>query len=266
MSESIDIPTRSDSPSSDISGSPPALNAATLALLDQFLSNKAEEEQRFQQLMADQEARQIAGLQSDDDDATSNEKPMMSVDEYRAAFGEDWQLSQFWYSTSFANRFADLIDQLEPSPEASIGFICAPTAFVAVHHLHPRSKTRLLEVDQRFAVLAPRQYIPYDLNEPDNFPAELKGYFDLVIVDPPFLNEVTNEKVCQTLRQVLKPTAKLILLTSTSVIDVIEKLYKAPPLGPMKQTALTVEHGQLANDFACWGSWEGAESFGAQYE
>ncbi|KAF5355864.1 hypothetical protein D9756_004336 [Leucocoprinus leucothites] len=264
MPESIDIPAL-DSPRSDsLSGSPPTLNTATLALLDEFFSSKAEEERKFQQLMADQEARQIAGLQSDQGDEGDEEKPMMSVDEYRAAFGEDWQLSQFWYSTSFANRFADLIDELEPSPEASIGFICSPTAFVAFHHLHPRPKTRLLEVDQRFAVLASRQYVPYDLNEPDIFPAELKESFDLVVVDPPFLNEITNVKVCQTLRQVLKPTAKLILLTSTSIEDVIEKLYSVPPLGPMKKTALKVEHGQLANDFACWGSWEGAETFGAQ--
>jgi hypothetical protein len=26
----------------------------------------------------------------------AKDKPMMSVDEYRAVFSEDWQLSQFW--------------------------------------------------------------------------------------------------------------------------------------------------------------------------
>jgi len=74
---------------------------------------------------------------------------------------------------------------------------------------------------------------------------------------------VTNAKLCQTLRQVLKPRAKLLLITSTSVEGVIKKLYSAPPLGPMKKTALVVEHEQLANDFAAWGSWDDAEYFGA---
>jgi len=74
---------------------------------------------------------------------------------------------------------------------------------------------------------------------------------------------VTNVKLCQTLRQVLKPRAKLLLITSTSVEGVIEKLYNAPPLGPMKKTVLAVEHEQLANDFAAWGSWADAEYFGA---
>ncbi|KXN86155.1 hypothetical protein AN958_10457 [Leucoagaricus sp. SymC.cos] len=205
--------------------------------------------------MADREAGQIAGLQGGEGIAETQVKPMMNVDEYRLAFGENWQLSQFWYSTPFAHRLADLIDQLEPSPETSIGFVCSPTAFVAFQHLHPRARTRLLEVDQRFAVLAPTYYVPYDLEEPDNFPADLKESFHLVLLDPPFLNEVTNAKLCQTLRQIIKLTGKLILITSTSVEDVIEKLYNAPPLGPMEKTALKVEHGQLANDFACWGSW-----------
>jgi len=62
---------------------------------------------------------------------------------------------------------------------------------VAFRHLHPRANTRLLELDQRFAVLAPEQYVPYDLDEPDNFPVQLTESFDLAVVDPPFLNEVS---------------------------------------------------------------------------
>ncbi|XP_006454853.1 hypothetical protein AGABI2DRAFT_198504 [Agaricus bisporus var. bisporus H97] len=254
----IDIPTP-DSPRSDLSHSPPSLDPNTLALLDEFLSNKAEEEQMFQQLKAEGD---LAHTSDGSFIRATVEKPMMSVDEYRRAFGEDWQLSQFWYSTSFANRLANLINKLEPCPRASIGFISSPTAFVAFQHLYPRTNTRLLEVDERFAILAPSQYIPYDLNEPDKFPKELRESFDVVVLDPPFLNEATNVKVIRTLRQVLKPSAKVILLTSTSIEDVIKALYDFPPLGPMRRTALKVEHGQLANVYGCWGSWEGAESFG----
>lgn len=94
MLESIDIHIP-ESPRSDLAGSPPALNPATLALLDDFLSNKAEEERRFQRLIADREARQVAGLQMGGNTGASHGN-MVSVDEYRLAFGEDWQLSQFW--------------------------------------------------------------------------------------------------------------------------------------------------------------------------
>lgn len=92
MHDIIDIPIP-DSPRSDFSGSPPSLNPATLALLDDFLSSKAEEERRFQQLMAERDMEGVTALQ---DTSATRDKAMMSVDEYRLAFGEDWQLSQFW--------------------------------------------------------------------------------------------------------------------------------------------------------------------------
>jgi len=121
----------------------------------------------------------------------------------------------------------------------------------------------LLEYDQRFAVLSPKQFIPYDLDEPDIFPQSLKGSIELAVVDPPFLNEVTNHKVVQTLRQILHPTkGKLFLMTSTSVEDVLYNLYDYPPLGPLRKTSMKIEHDRLGNDFASWGSWDGAESFG----
>jgi EEF1A lysine methyltransferase 1 len=85
-----------DSPRSSfsgLSGSPPTLDPSTLAILDSFLTTKADEEQRFQAL-AEQASARVAEL-ADDTDADPS-SPMMSVDEYRLAFGEDWQLSQFW--------------------------------------------------------------------------------------------------------------------------------------------------------------------------
>ncbi|KII94517.1 hypothetical protein PLICRDRAFT_33313, partial [Plicaturopsis crispa FD-325 SS-3] len=191
---------------------------------------------------------------------------MMSVDEYRVAFGEDWQLSQFWYTTRFANHLARALHALT-TPTSTIAFICCPTAFVAYQHLHARPGAKLLEIDTRFAVLAPRDgFVLYDLNDPDAVPADLHGAVDVAVVDPPFLNESTNAKLAQTLRLVLHPArGKLVLVTSTTAIeDVVRRVYSEPPLGPLRPTAMEVEHGRLANDFTCWGSWEGAEEFGRE--
>lgn len=83
---------------SGLSGSPPKLDLNTIALLDSFFSTKAEEGRRFNEL-AEQAAALVAGLALDahvDEEEEMVEKPMISVDEYRLVFGEDWQLSQFW--------------------------------------------------------------------------------------------------------------------------------------------------------------------------
>jgi len=72
----------------------------------------------------------------------------------------------------------------------NIAFLCCPTAFVAFQHMKPLRTARLLEYDQRFSILSPRQFFPYDMNEPEVFPEELKGKVDIAVIDPPFLNEV----------------------------------------------------------------------------
>ncbi|KAF7321572.1 hypothetical protein MKEN_00678200 [Mycena kentingensis (nom. inval.)] len=228
-----------------------ALDPNTLALLNDFIHTKTEQERLFNQLAESASAR-VAGDDSD-------EPPMMSVDDYRAAFAEDWQLSQFWYTTPFADRFAALLHTL-CKPDTTIAFMCCPTAFVAFQHHKLLKNAKLLEVDGRFAVLTPKHYIPYDMEEPTAAPVmQLANAVDIAVVDPPFLNEYTNQHVVTTLKQILRPNAKLIVLTSTSVEAILERLYDAPPLGPLRRTKIEVLHGQLRNDFGCWANWEGSE-------
>ncbi|KAF9074026.1 putative N6-adenine methyltransferase-domain-containing protein, partial [Rhodocollybia butyracea] len=166
------------------------------------------------------------------------------------------------YSTSFANRLVESVYSLCDS-STNVAFICCPTGFVASQHPYPKKNTRLLEFDQRFSALAPGQFVPYDLNEPDIFPSSLKNSVDIAVVDPPYLNERTNKKLAQTLRQILRPNGKLIIVTSKSVEPALHEIYCEAPLGPLRETRLVVEHERLANDFACWGSWDDAAHFGS---
>lgn len=77
-----------------------------------------------------------------------------------------------------------------------VAFLCCPTAFVAFQHTNPLDGARLLEYDQRFAVLAPNKFILYDIDEPDDFPDALRGSVDIAVLDPPFLNEVRSKCMC----------------------------------------------------------------------
>lgn len=73
--------TCQSSPSSSRSSSPAlALDPATLAILNSFLTEKAEEEERFKSL-AEREG---------------GEEVMLSVDDFRSTFGENFGVSQFW--------------------------------------------------------------------------------------------------------------------------------------------------------------------------
>ena len=93
------------------------------------------------------------------------------------------------YTETFANRLAETLHS-QCDSTTKVVFMCCPTAFVAFQHKKRLDNAMLLEYDQRFAVLSPKQFVPYDLDEPDVFPESLKGSVEIAVVDPPFLNEV----------------------------------------------------------------------------
>lgn len=105
MSSSTQGPSREDREDSP----PLALDPSTLALLNSFYQEREQAEQEFRDLEEKAHKRMLKakGLdegqdKKDVDDQTSSlengdeEDKMMSVDEFRKLFQEDWQLSQFW--------------------------------------------------------------------------------------------------------------------------------------------------------------------------
>ncbi|POY74161.1 hypothetical protein BMF94_2735 [Rhodotorula taiwanensis] len=267
----------SDSGSSSRSSSPPLqLDPSTLAALSSFYDERAEADRQFQELEKKAHERLVAAQEQGRDAVWSRlgnrnrnrltmvdgpnqlePEPIMSVDEFRKLFGEDWQLSQFWYSASFATRFSRFLYSL-CNPNTRIAFLSCPTAYIGFQHENPLRDAWLWEYDTRFKLVAGDKFVHYNLEEPEAYPEELRGTVDIAIADPPFLNEVTNRYFATTLRSLLKPNGKLLLLTSTSVSSVLPKVYTEAPVGPLRRTTVEVEHagGRLQNDFACWASWE----------
>lgn len=93
----------STSPSTSLSESPEIrLASSTIAMLDSFLAEKAEEERLFREL---EEKALHGGLENAPRDLAHNDgKRGISVDEFKTAFAEDWQLSQFWYVLTLASN------------------------------------------------------------------------------------------------------------------------------------------------------------------
>ncbi|PWN39391.1 hypothetical protein IE81DRAFT_294920 [Ceraceosorus guamensis] len=188
----------------------------------------------------------------------------MSVEEFRKGFGEDWQLSQFWYSAEFAARLAHLMAPIVSRSDVLV-FISSPTAYVGFQHAYNRKQTYLLEYDRRFELIDAEEFVHYDLEEPLRVPEHLKGRVDFAVVDPPFLNEVTSRKVAETVKELLAPKGRVLLLTGRSIADAACGIYKEVADVELKETALKVEHaGGLANAFGAWASWPDAEKFGSE--
>ncbi|KAK4698351.1 EEF1A lysine methyltransferase 1, partial [Phenoliferia sp. Uapishka_3] len=196
------------------------LDPKTQLLLDSFWLEEAERERQFRELedAAAAAAHEDEAAEGDgegekltEEDEEREEKEAMSVDTFRELFQEDWQISQFCrmnsaagssrplssrYSTPFATQLAKFVTSSLPTPTSSVAFLCCPTGFVAFQHASAparRKHTKLLEYDTRFALVAGRSFVRYDLDEPDVWPEELRGNVEVAVVDPPFLNEESGE-------------------------------------------------------------------------
>ncbi|KAF2685884.1 hypothetical protein K458DRAFT_336727 [Lentithecium fluviatile CBS 122367] len=184
------------------------------------------------------------------------------------AFAEDWNASQFWYSDETATILArQLLDGA--TDETRISVVSAPSTFIQLKNLLNsgeytcKPKLTLLEYDERFAVF--KEFVQYDFQQPVKLPAELKGSFDRIICDPPFLSDDCQTKAALTVRWLAKswtpaeaPDAlRLIVCTGERMETLITKLYSKVDT---KTTNFEVKHAKgLSNEFRCYANFECGE-------
>ena len=229
----------------------PQLPADTLQLLQSFQTERDARDKQFEDLRAQAE------------DAFDDGREL-SMD----SFFEDWNASQFWYSDETARTLAEqLLDGA--GKNSCIAVVSAPSAYVALRNLlrhkdvSERPKLALLEYDQRFEVLG-SDFVPYDFEHPLRLPADLKGLFDRIICDPPFLSEDCQTKTALTTRFLARSWitpqepgdgVRLISCTGERMEAVMRKLYGK--LG-MRTTTFEPKHSKgLSNEFRCYANFEG---------
>jgi len=96
----------------------------------------------------------------------------------QAQVGEDWQLSQFWYSEATAGALAGAVLSAA-GPAGRLACVSAPTLYTACRARTPACRLDLFEFDKRFAVHGSDFHF-YDYKAPLQLDSELRGQFDLV--------------------------------------------------------------------------------------
>lgn len=171
-----------------------SLSADTFAALQEFYD---EQEAR------ENEKRAVPTACTDDDGE-------ISID----SFGEDWQLSQFWYDDKTADLLArECLRQLPD--QGSVACISCPTVYFALRrHLMKTGDSvgsvKLFEFDKRFSRVG-KDFVFFDYKVPLDIPRELRERFDLVFADPPFLSEECLTKTAVTIKFLAK--GKIVLCT-----------------------------------------------------
>ncbi|KAK3207166.1 hypothetical protein GRF29_103g56464 [Pseudopithomyces chartarum] len=214
------------------------LSSSTLSALQDFYGER------------DARAKQFEDLKAQAEDEFEGK---LSMD----AFTEDWNASQFWYSDATATTLARHL--LSGATSSSrIAVVSAPSVFIQIKNLlatgeYGSPKVTLLEYDSRFGVF--KEFVPYDFEAPMKLPAELKGAFDRIICDPPFLSEDS----ALTVRFLAKSwtgaeALRLLVCTGERMESLITKLYSK--VGT-RTTSFEVEHAKgLSNEFRCYANFE----------
>ncbi|KAL1899130.1 Protein-lysine N-methyltransferase efm5 [Sporothrix stenoceras] len=235
------------------------LSSSALDALKDFYKERDEREKKFAELQAAAEAaaKAKAHAQAEADAAAAALLPDLSM----AAFTEDWNESQFWYSDETATLLArQLLDGTDSS--SFIVVVSAPSVFIVLKNIvktlpyEKQPRMLLLEHDKRFAVFGD-EFIFYDFNEPTKLPASLRGTADRLICDPPFLSEDCQTKAALTMRWLGKPgpETRIVSCTGERMAELITtKLYKSQGV---KVTTFLPQHANgLSNEFYCYANFE----------
>ncbi|KAJ0070637.1 hypothetical protein NL108_017141 [Boleophthalmus pectinirostris] len=140
------------------------------------------------------------------------------------ALGEDWGLSQFWYSEDTARQLAEELVQ-EAGPGGRIACVSAPSVYQKLKQGVVAGSedvsVQLLEYDRRFASYGD-DFIFYDYHQPLALPAHVHPHsFDVVLADPPYLSHECLSKVAQTVRYLSKGKVLLCTGEKRSEVEII---------------------------------------------
>ncbi|CAL8240478.1 unnamed protein product [Merluccius merluccius] len=166
------------------------------------------------------------------------------------AVGEDWRMSQFWYDDETATRLAEELIH-EAGDGGRIACVSAPSVYQklkqGVVDGSERVSAVVLEFDRRFASYGD-DFVFYDYREPLALPGALRGAFDVVLADPPYLALDCLTSVAQTLTFLSK--GKVLLCTGAIMEEHARNL-----LGLRKCDFLPKHKNNLANQFCCFANY-----------
>ena len=93
-------------------------------------------------------------------------------------------LVQFWYTDETARLVSEELSEAAGA-QGQVACIACPSLFRMLLNEFPGVPCHLLEYDTRFESLG--SFVHYDYAKPLALPDELKGAFDVVVADPPYL-------------------------------------------------------------------------------
>ena len=139
---------------------------------------------------------------------------------------EKENLNQYWFSENTISVLISEVNFLYYRGHYKIACISTPSLYFSLSD-EIRSTSKVFDIDTSFQ--RDPGYVYYDFNLPENIPDSLHNYFDVVIIDPPFITREVWEKYANAIRLIRKPSAKIILSSISENASMLEELLQVHP-------------------------------------
>ncbi|KAG2446382.1 hypothetical protein HXX76_000967 [Chlamydomonas incerta] len=132
--------------------------------------------------------------------------------------------NQYWYSQYTIQK---IVEELQASA-TKVACLSTPSIYFSIPAGSPlRQAAWLLDYDDQWA--ADPHFYKYDFKQPEALPAHLRGAFDCVVIDPPFITREVWALYAQAAQLLLVPGGKVV---GTTVAENGPMLAELLPPGP----------------------------------
>jgi hypothetical protein len=134
--------------------------------------------------------------------------------------GENSSLNQYWYSSKTIRAMAcDLEAQ-----ELRVAFLSTPSVYFSLTDgCATRNKSIVFDYDRQWENHPNFRF--YDFNDAQTIPDDLRGSFDMCVIDPPFITEDVWRKYAEAVKLCLRPGGTVMCTTVAENESLLNSLF-----------------------------------------
>ena len=152
---------------------------------------------------------------------------MEKLNPFLARYKENADFNQYWYSKP---TIKFLVEQCEANG-TRIAFLSTPSIYFSLKNKEIKENSVCFDLDEAFAKKTkPECYFAYDFNKAEEIPEEMRGTFDLAVIDPPFITREVWEKYLEAVKLLMKKDGKLICSTIDENKDMMKEVLNVDPI------------------------------------
>lgn len=141
-------------------------------------------------------------------------------------YKEKENLNQYWFSENTISALVNEIESLFNEGFIQIACISTPSLYFSLPE-QVKKCAKVFDIDTAFQ--RDPGFVYFDFNHPENIPDNFFGFFDVVIIDPPFITREVWEKYSRAAKIICKNTGRIILSSIVENAMMLEELLQVRP-------------------------------------